>query len=394
MTKLITSELGKASTNMESYYSASSSLVELGKLLDDFRISTSSVLQGGGYEAIRSKMGLYVDAIDKENKLIDKIVADSVVANNVFADYANGYDIDDSSLAELEKTLKKLSSCKIWIENMSEEDFRELFPDESVSFDSYKLSVKQDYEDFRKNYDKIRGLKAEDEYCRSLLSSAESEVNSYNSAVSSINPIEFCNSYCDKIDLSKLKPEDRLLVERLMINWPNDMEEERIKMIAEALALSRSNIKYDQVRRCDPDYMDCSSFVSHLCNSAGLKQHDFSNNGTYISFGIWSTKRMYSAAKRNEEFVKTEPDKLVPGDFILRYGDTLDNNHIAMYLGPGSSEDSYIVIDCNPTSNISLRETDPDKYESDKLGYSGFISYNYGYGKDNDSEEDGTTSNV
>lgn len=397
MPKLIVSELQDANDYANSI--EINGLNDLYSYLLSFITNSGNELSGCGYDAVRNKLNLYSDALMKQDKLFKILNNQIIAANNCFNNYSEGYsEIDDSKLDEIESSLSKIQSCYDWLLNIDSDEYESLFQSNNKSYDEYLNSVYMDLQNLKKYYQKIKNLIPTDRECYSMISRIENDLHGFNIAVSKINPTEFCNNNYDKIDFSRMNSESRTRLERIMLSWPNDMEIERCKMIEEAFVLSERNICYSMKYRRSVDkdgrpvFMDCSSFASHLCNYAGLKDNR-DDESEYVPFNLdWTT--YYFVKRSNEvdgeypnEFKRIDESELIPGDFALiyAYNNGVDVNHIVMYIG-NDIDGKPLMVDCSSINGeygnaINIRPLNSFNYEC-------YIRYQYGYGNEQTNNED------
>ena len=86
--------------------------------INTFKTSSASELVGGGYDAVRSKMDLYIDSLQKISTICDHLTSAIPNANNTLINFMEGYaELDDSKISEVESKIKTAKSYLQWLES-------------------------------------------------------------------------------------------------------------------------------------------------------------------------------------------------------------------------------------------------------------------------------------
>ena len=123
-----------AKVNVSDLFSANSSYMvtclkdanyhmkNLTNLITNFNNNSTNELVGGGYDAVRAKMDLYIDALQKLSKICTNLISAIPNANNMLVNFMEGYaELDDSKISEVEAELKRAKSYLQWLESYHNE---------------------------------------------------------------------------------------------------------------------------------------------------------------------------------------------------------------------------------------------------------------------------------
>lgn len=89
-------------------------------VISEFINNSSSVLQGRGYDSVRTKLTMYVDALNKL-KIISENLLDAIyVANNTMINYMDGYaELDNGKISQVSAELESAKATLAWLEAYS-----------------------------------------------------------------------------------------------------------------------------------------------------------------------------------------------------------------------------------------------------------------------------------
>ena len=118
-------------------------------------------------------------------------------------------------------------------------------------------------------------------------------------------------------------------------SWGEDLDPERIELIEKAASLVNKGCKYSQgsrnPRADNPNYLDCSSYVSWAYNKEGHNDVPIdSYTGTFVS---------------SNSFKSISKSDLKPGDIALNNNSMAggNSNHIGIYIGKNSSNQNVYL---------------------------------------------------
>lgn len=342
---------------------------DMSLLLSTF-IANSVNLKGRGYDALRKKIFLYIDAVIEQKSLLSNLYYSILDANGLLYNYTEGYDvIDDKYKDELYDQITKIRSSIYYLETAPSDEIKKYYNIEEGNISKNIESLKLTLGKLEEYYKLVAGLGAADAKAASNLDIIKTNANNFGADVLRINPLEFKNNYYSSIHFGQLDTRSRLLIERAMISWPNTLSQDRINVINDAVEMTQYNITYSQKYRMSLKrefeegnydkqmYADCSSFVSFIYQQNGATD-EFGN-----PVGMWSTTGLMAASKAvfehqriwetvrdsnyNLEYI-SRVDQLIPGDLIMGFVSSQggDNNHVAIYIGR-DTDDKLICIDCS-----------------------------------------------
>ena len=125
MTKIILNDLVNANNSkmLKSLDIINNDIKHLSNDLISFHDSSITELVGGGYDAVRSKMELYADCLDKLSSIAINLSAAIKAANNTMINFMEGYaELDDSKIPEVENALIEAKNYLAWLEDYHFED--------------------------------------------------------------------------------------------------------------------------------------------------------------------------------------------------------------------------------------------------------------------------------
>ena len=357
MAKVISSDLGAAnSDNMSNIESVISMAGQVSSHISTFNQESVSKLTGGGFDAVRIKLGLYQNISDVMKTIGTNLMSSIKNANNSMLNYMEGYsELDDSRIGEITNRLNQISGYISYLKSASSKDGTDY-----SSLISYWEGVYTEVSHYKQL---LEGLAGTDGGLYASLGNVIEDVANMFRSSNGINVNTFTkdgfkgmagkmynfdpklNVFGYTIDTTNMSPKAQQWLATLEQNWPDGMEEQRLKAIQTALTLLDKGITYSQQNRHGgqrnggfPTQMDCSSFVTYCLMSAGqaIKGTDKDSSaftGTYLG------SKLYDNINYND---------LKPGDVALynTNGAGGSVNHIGLYVGK-DSQGNNIWIECS-----------------------------------------------
>ena len=119
--KVYSSDLAKANTdNMGALTAVIDSSQAVVSVLNSFIDESSSILKGGGYDAIRVKLSLYANVYKALNQICINYESIAKNANNSMLNYMEGYSVlDDSKIEEYRVRLKQIAGYIKYLQDES-----------------------------------------------------------------------------------------------------------------------------------------------------------------------------------------------------------------------------------------------------------------------------------
>ena len=160
-------------TNLENVNNISKQLIDN---LNNFITSSASELIGSGYDAVRAKMTLYVDALNKQMTISDNLSSNIKAANNNMLNYMEGYTmLDDSKIPEIRARIRTIEAL-----------ISQLELSDSVS-NSDLASLRSLLAELKKLLAKLEALAPTDAAAFGMVSSVATDVYSYGNALLNLN---------------------------------------------------------------------------------------------------------------------------------------------------------------------------------------------------------------
>ena len=349
MSKIVhAADLAKANTdNMSCLTAVIDSSEAVVSVLNSFIDESTGTLKGGGYDAVRVKLGLYANVYKTLNQICINYESIAKNANNSMLNYMEGYTVlDDSKIEEYAIRLKQIAGYLRYLKELSASSDT----DYSAIID-YWVGIYEDLYHYKKL---LEGLAGTDNSLYDGFADVTSDIENISRAVAGINESTFTKTQMEafkknqaslynydpnlrifgyNFDTSNMSDQAKQILEMLEANWPDDMEEQRYIAIQTALSLLDKGIYYSQPGRHAkkngmPISMDCSSFVTYCLIAAGQKIAGTDKDaGAYT--GTYINSKYYTNIDRSE---------LRPGDVALLNNSTAGgvSNHIGMYIGRDS----------------------------------------------------------
>lgn len=153
-----------------------------------FVADSISALQGKGFDYVRSKMSLYLAAVNKLSSITDMLANNVVQANNFMANETQGYDLDTANIEELEQRVTQIKSLISWYSQSVCVD--DSVPDEEKKYKMRNAEMKAYYEEvlavIEEKLDLLRRLPEISASAASLLGPISSDTGSFASGVNGI----------------------------------------------------------------------------------------------------------------------------------------------------------------------------------------------------------------
>lgn len=343
--------------NINNLEKIANSAREVSTLISSFDSGSKSVLIGGGYDAVRTKLNIYTQLYSMVSTLCENVISAITNANNSMLNYMEGYTLlDNSKLEEYITRLNQINGYINYLESHSSEN------NDNSSLILYWRGIYTELSHYKKL---LENLDSTDNNLYNGLDSIIADITNISRAVMGINESTFTSEGMRDIkngttsmynfdpsiqifgydfDISNMSPRAQQLLENLQLDWPSDLEPERYIAIQTALTLIDKGITYSMSYRHAknsngfPLCMDCSSFVTYCLNAAGYNVPAGAYTGTYLS---------------NKNFTAIDRSNLKPGDVGLMNSSSSGNgaNHIGMYLGTDSNG-KEIWIECSGSGII------------------------------------------
>lgn len=120
MTKVYSSDLAQANSSamITQLESTANSSAEASSKISSFISGSQSILMGKGYDAMRAKMSVYLDALNKSKTLCDNLSNNIRAANNIMLTFMEGYSfLDNSLIPDIENSIEDIKSFIGWLES-------------------------------------------------------------------------------------------------------------------------------------------------------------------------------------------------------------------------------------------------------------------------------------
>ena len=208
MTKIYNSELSSAnSSNMikelEKEIETSTKLISI---MSEFLTSSTTVLVGGGYDAVRAKLSLYSDALSKQITICQNLANNLKAANNIMINYMEGYEmLDDAYIGDIKNSISDIKAFLDWLKSyttITRTDSQGNTTTESVrnGTDAEIESWTGILHEFEHLLELLENLKPTDESAFSLLDSVKTDVISFGKALQELKLPDFNGKIEDDSD--------------------------------------------------------------------------------------------------------------------------------------------------------------------------------------------------
>ena len=347
MAKVLSADVAAAnSDNMANLTAIINSSKSVVSVLDAFISESKEHLKGGGYDAVRVKLSLYVNVYKTLGQICENYESIAKNANNSMLNYMEGYSLlDDSKLDEYRLRLKQIAG---YLRYLKAESAKVDNKTDYTALINYWVDIYMELYHYK---ELLEGLAGTDASLFAGFESVTSDIENISRAIIGIHESTFTPTEMEKfkkkeaslynfdpklsifgynIDTTNMSKNARAVLEMLMENWPEGMEEQRYLAIQAALELLDRGITYSQPNRHGkkngwPTQMDCSSFVTYCLMKAGQKIAGTDRDaGAYT--GTYIGSKYYTNINRSQ---------LMPGDIALANSSTSggNSNHIGLYLG-------------------------------------------------------------
>ena len=179
---------------------SSGSAKKISTLIDSFNNVSKSYLKGSGYDAVRKKMELYIDAFNKYSKICENLVSAINASNNTMINYMENYDsLDNSLITDIEtnlnaakNTLRVLKSYAT-LDKIELEEWEETTEENKVRVGSDKeIAVcSQNILELEQELELLKNLDTAVSSAWNNMNLVGGDINSYATAINSINPTIF-----------------------------------------------------------------------------------------------------------------------------------------------------------------------------------------------------------
>ena len=200
MAVVYSSDLSNAnsSASVKSLDSLAAASSKMSTQIEGFISASKEYLKGGGYDAVRSKLNVYADALGKQAKLCDILVGNTKSANNTFLNYMEGYTkLDDTELEKAKRELSNAYAMLSWLKSTSKVWVLDKKTNEKTQKNRRNGTDSQieSYEEIIKELDKLvkklDGLSAADTSAFSILSGSGADVDTYYNCANGLSASTF-----------------------------------------------------------------------------------------------------------------------------------------------------------------------------------------------------------
>ena len=200
MSVVYSSDLSKANSSelMSAIESIISSSDKMASQIEKFISESKDELKGGGYDAVRTKMSIYADALRKQSKICSNLYGNVKSANNTMLNYMEGYTkLNDSEKEEIRTELNNAKSMLSWLEEYSnvwvlDKETNEKTKKSRRNGSDYQIeSYRKIIEELEKLLKKLEHLKEEDYSAFEMISSVNTDINSYSNCINEISTSTF-----------------------------------------------------------------------------------------------------------------------------------------------------------------------------------------------------------
>lgn len=122
MTKVYSSDLTAANSSamISQLDSTANSSSEAASKINSFISGSQNILMGQGYDAVRTKLGVYADALNKQQIICNNLSNNVRAANNVMLTFMEGYTfLDNAYIKDIENSIEDIESFLSWLESYS-----------------------------------------------------------------------------------------------------------------------------------------------------------------------------------------------------------------------------------------------------------------------------------
>ena len=173
--------------------------IQMCEKISSFIEQSKQSLVGGGYDAVRTKLSLYIDAFKIQSQVYNNLYSNIISSNNSMSNFMEGYtELDDSKLDEIKanlidakSTLNYLTSYRITNRSEMEEDenispiYQRNGSSELINFYSSTIN------ELEKICEKLVQLQEKDNQYFSNISVVNDDIQSYSNSVNNISTSTF-----------------------------------------------------------------------------------------------------------------------------------------------------------------------------------------------------------
>ncbi len=193
MAVIYSSDLSSAnsSSSLNTLIECSSKAKELSNKIKSFIDSSTKKLKGNGYDAIRKKLSLYVEALEKESIVLENLANGIKTANNEMISYMQGHtELDDSLVPELTNNLDDLKKNLSFLESytVKEVEVNGEMKEEKIQNGNFTQieDCKNSITELSKKIELLEGLEGASSGAWSKIGQIEGDINSVKNAVSGL----------------------------------------------------------------------------------------------------------------------------------------------------------------------------------------------------------------
>ncbi len=143
----------------------------------DFIYNSSNQLKGAGYDAVRAKLSVYVDAISKQAQICDNLSNNVIAANNVMLTFMDGYTyLDNSYIQDIENSIADVKSFLGWLTSYSKDNTKNGTDAEIAKWDGIRA-------DLEKKLEKLKKLDSTDSSSFAMLDDVSEDMMNFAKAI-------------------------------------------------------------------------------------------------------------------------------------------------------------------------------------------------------------------
>ena len=153
--------------------------------LNAFCANSVNQLKGGGYDAVRAKLRVYIDAFTKQNTILQVLKSNMTSANNSLSNYMEEYSsLDDSRIGEVRQALNMAEEALSFLKSQIGKNN---FP----GLSGLIALCESEIERLKKLLRLLEGLAGADAKSYGMISGVESDTNNYALAINNLTPTSF-----------------------------------------------------------------------------------------------------------------------------------------------------------------------------------------------------------
>ena len=195
MAKVIYSDLGSANNGKmtKAIDTAMEELTNLKSKLERFIDLSPSKLKGPGYDAVRTELTRYVDALSKGKLILSHLESAIKAANNSMMNYMEDYsELDDSKAPQVKSELESAKSMLAWLQSYttytnSDGSTTTVRNGTDAQISQYQALIAE----LDKLYNKLVGLAGEDAKDIAKCKDVETDISNYANAINGIDAAIF-----------------------------------------------------------------------------------------------------------------------------------------------------------------------------------------------------------